>query len=138
MLIEDDAAYAELLRRALEKAGVPRRQTRVLSDGEKAIKAFKDMSDETAPPSFLLLDQGLPGLSGLDVLTWLRGQRRLAALPVFMLSGNEVLTHVVSAFELKVQSYFIKPMDFSELQAIVEGILAYWYRRIQGTPVNPL
>jgi DNA-binding response OmpR family regulator len=141
MVIEDDAAYAQLLRRALESSGVPRQQIRVVHDGEKAIEVFEALDGEAespmrAPPSFVLLDEGLPGRSGLEVLAWLRGERRLAGLPVFMLSGSEVLTQIVSAFELKVQSYFIKPMDFSELQAVIEGILAYWYRRSQGTGVR--
>lgn len=127
MLVEDDPAFAELMSKALASAGVPRGQVRTLIDGDQAVAELG--AKDKSLPSFVLLDQTLPGKSGLEVLAWLRSVPRLRHLAVFMLSGSGQLEHGVRAFEIGVQSYFIKPSDYYELEAVVEGILAYWYRR---------
>ena len=69
-LVEDDDNFALLLRRALRKAGVPDGNIRWYRDGEGALADL--LSREVVPPSVVLLDLDLPGISGLSVLTRLR------------------------------------------------------------------
>src|SRR5436190_52452 len=89
-----------------------------------------------APPSFILLDLGLPGKSGLDVLQWMRATAPFTELPVFVLSANRKPDLIMRALDLNIRSYFQKPDVLSELQPIVHGMLAHWFRRSQG-PLGP-
>ncbi len=137
MLIDGDREFLNLLRTAFQNAGVPVEQIRSFHDGAAAISGLTATSTHRhppmkSPPSFVLLDLELPGRSGLDVLEWLRTTNPFQDLPVFVLSSSHSAEHITRALDLKVRSYFLKPEAFSELQAIVEGMLAHWFRRSQG------
>jgi len=137
MLIDGDRGFLALLRTAFQNAGVPAEQIRSYHDGSGAIAGLAATSTHLrppmkAPPSFVLLDLELPGRSGLDVLEWLRTTAPFEDLPVFVLSASHSAALITRALDLKARSYFLKPEPFSELQAIVEGMLAHWFRRSQG------
>jgi len=137
MLIDGDREFLALLRTAFQNAGVPAEQIRSYHDGSGAVAGLSATSTHLhppmkAPPSFVLLDLELPGRSGLDVLEWLRTTAPFEDLPVFVLSASHSAALITRALDLKARSYFLKPEPFSELQAIVEGMLAHWFRRSQG------
>lgn len=132
--VEDDGDFRLLLARAFAKAGVPKDRLRMFPDGEQAIQALKIVSPDplvraAIPPSLIVLDVNLPKKSGLDVLAWIRECPALADVPVFMFSSSEHPDHVARAFELRTDSYYLKPADPNELQAIIEGMLGYWFTR---------
>lgn len=134
LVVEDDAAYRALLLRAFENAGVPRSSIRVAEDGGRAIDLLRRVTPGAAllselPPSLIVLDMAMPGKSGLDVLEWIRGNPALAESSVFMLTSSERPDHVARAFELRIDSYFIKPAETEELQTVINGMLGYWYIR---------
>ncbi|HVE41747.1 MAG TPA: response regulator [Planctomycetota bacterium] len=139
LVVEDDPAFRLLLSRAFERAGVPPGHVRMVGDGPSAVVALQ-ASDPDAllrsglPPSFIVLDQGLPGKSGLEVLEWIKERRPLAGVPVFLLTSSERPDHVSRAFELRADSYYIKPPVFEELQKIVDGMLGFWHTRLQRRP----
>jgi len=62
-------------------------------------------------------------------------------VPVFVLSSSETSEQVGRAFELRADSFFVKPAGLSELQNLVGGMLGYWYtryyRRLSGPPAPP-
>jgi len=131
LIVDDDRDFLLLLTRAFERAGIPRSQVRALENGEQAIHwleavALGDAPHESAPPSLILLDHHLPGKSGLDVLDWIRRTPALQEVPVFMLTSSPAPEHVDQAFTLGANSYFVKPLNFDELLATIQGILAYW------------
>lgn len=127
LLVDDDRDFMILLRRGLEKAGVPRSQIRSCYDGDEAVKT---LSGDGAIPSFVLLDLHLPGRTGLEVLEWIRSAPPgLARVPVFMLTSSSEPDHVSRAFQLGVRSYFIKPPDVPGLEVLLQGILADWVGR---------
>jgi len=137
MLMDGDQAFLSQLRTAFVNAGVPPEQIRSYHDGADAIAGLTATSTHLrppmkAPPSFVLLDLDLPGKSGLDVLEWLRKTEPFTSLPVFVLSASHSAPQITRALDLKARSYFLKPEGFSELQAIVAGMLAHWFRRSQG------
>ena len=137
MLIDGDREFLALLRSAFQNAGVPTTQIRSYLDGASAIAGLMATSTHLrppmkAPPSFILLDLELPGRSGLDVLEWVRATAPFQELPVFVLSASHSAPLITRALDLKIRSYFLKPEPFSELQAIVESMLAHWFRRSQG------
>jgi DNA-binding response OmpR family regulator len=120
-LVEDDDNFALLLRRALRKAGVPDGNVRWYRDGEGALADL--LSVDAVPPSVVLLDLDLPGISGLSVLAKIRSCGPLENLPAFILSGREDPAPISSATALRAGGYWVKPWSCRELQDIVESIL---------------
>lgn len=137
MLLDGDRAFLGRLRTAFESAGVPADQIRSYPDGAVALRILEATSTQLrppmkAPPSFVLLDLDLPGKSGLDVLQWMRSTAPFTQLPVFVLSANRKPELITRALDLNVRSYFVKPDEQEELQPMVHGMLAHWFRRSQG------
>jgi DNA-binding response OmpR family regulator len=134
-IVEDDEDFKLLLARALAKAGVSKDRLRMVADGEQAIETLKRVTPdpllrENLPPSLIVLDLNLPKMSGLELLAWIRERPELQQVPVFMLTSSEHPDHIARAFELRTDSYFVKPANSKELQEIVEGMLGFWFTRI--------
>jgi len=132
LLIEDDPEAAELLRLALQKAGL-RRPLRVLSDGDKAIAYLSgappfENGHENPAPCLLLLDVKLPRKSGLEVLRWLRSRVNTRPLPVVMLTSSVASKDIEDALRLGIRAYCIKPADFNNLKKLALMIR----RRVEG------
>jgi DNA-binding response OmpR family regulator len=132
LLIEDDPEAAELLRIALEKAGL-RRPLRILSDGDEAVAylsgspPFENASENPAP-CLLLLDLKLPRRSGLEVLSWLRSRINTRPLPVLMITSSSASADIEEALRLGIRAYCIKPSDFEDLKKLARMIR----RRVDG------
>jgi DNA-binding response OmpR family regulator len=130
LVVEDDPNDALLLERAFRKAGIPGFD-RVLSDGEQVMAYLGGLghySDRRAfpLPSHLILDLKLPKVSGLELLTWIRGSREHRRLPIAILSSSGEQTDQVRARELGVDGYFVKPNRSSDLLAVVLEIALMW------------
>ena len=119
LITEDDASLADALQFALKQAGYA---VDTVNNGVAADEALKN--DVFA---LLILDLGLPGLDGFDVLRRLR--RRNPALPVLILSGREKPEEKVLGLDLGADDYLVKPFSLHELQARVRALL----RRGQGS-----
>ena len=127
LIVDDNRDFTYLLKRSLEKLGVPRPQIRSSVDGEEAIRL---LSNGDGLPSFVLLDCQMPRRSGLEVLEWIRSvPPPLGKILVFMLASSSPPDQVARAFQLGVGSYFIKPIETHALELTLEGILAYWKSR---------
>ena len=118
----------------------------MICDGEEAIQTLKTASPDASlhdglPPSLVVLDVNLPKKSGLEILAWIRETPSLNDVPVFMLSSSDRDEDVTRAFELRTDSYYVKPKELSELQNVVEGMLGFWYsrthRRLPGSAIDP-
>jgi two-component system OmpR family response regulator len=95
----------------------------VVSDGRKADAWLESQSFDLA-----ILDLGLPGLDGTDVLQRLRARRQL--VPVLILSAREALEERVRLLDLGADDYLVKPVALAELEARVRALI----RRGQGAP----
>jgi CheY-like chemotaxis protein len=82
LVIEDDADAAELLRRAAGQIGL---QARLCGSGEEGLDLIRIQK-----PAAIILDLGLPGMSGFDVLDELAADAALASIPVLIVSGREI------------------------------------------------
>lgn len=89
-------------------------------------------------PSLILLDLKLPRKSGLEVLAWLRGQPEIKCIPIAILTSSENSRDIKRAYELGVNSYLIKPVDFEALQALVRDLGKYWIKLNIGPEVQGL
>jgi two-component system, OmpR family, response regulator len=121
LLVEDDRVLADALSRALVQSA---HAVDVVSTGEEADHALAPGTYDLA-----ILDIGLPGLSGLDVLKRLRGRK--STMPVLMLTAFDTLADRVHGLDLGADDYLAKPFDLPELEARVRALLR---RSTQSTP----
>jgi two-component system OmpR family response regulator len=113
LLVEDDRVLADALSRALVQSA---HAVDIVSTGEAADSALALAAYDLA-----VLDIGLPGLSGLDVLRRLRGRK--STLPVLMLTAFDTLEDRVRGLDLGADDYLAKPFDLPELEARVRALL---------------
>jgi two-component system, OmpR family, KDP operon response regulator KdpE len=111
LLIEDSMPVRQALRAALEAASY---KVIEAPDGEQGLA-------KTAEADLLLLDLGLPGISGFDVLEKLR--KTSSSMPVIVLSGQEEVEAKIRALDLGADDYVTKPFDAGELLARVRAAL---------------
>lgn len=130
LLVEDDRGQSLLVERVFRKAGVAN-PLRVFHEGNGALAylaGHDPHADRTRSPLpvLILLDLHVPGRSGLELLTWLRGQPALDGIPVVMLSGSSESEDIDRAFELGANSYLVKPVAFDALLDTVSGLGLPW------------
>lgn len=121
-LVDDDPDHVVLITRALketEHAVTPQPFT----DPEEALQA---LTDADRLPDLILLDINMPGLSGFDVLTRLKADRRLSRIPVVMLTSSELSSDVAKAYELGASGYISKPSYMHDIRAVLGNTLLYW------------
>lgn len=119
LIVDDDENIAELISLYLTKECF---DTKLVFDGESAIKAFKEYK-----PNLVLLDLMLPGIDGYEVC---REIRKTSNVPIIMLSAKGETFDKVLGLELGADDYMIKPFDSKELVARTKAVL----RRF--TPAN--
>ena len=130
LLADDDANQAFLAVRAFKEAGAANRVVTV-ADGNGAIDylagtgAYADRAAHPLP-CLLLLDQKLPGRSGLEVLEWLRAQPALCMLPALLLTSSTYESDVRTAYLLGANGYVVKPTTFEDMLRLAKAIKDYW------------
>ena len=112
LIVDDDTNIAELISLYLTKECF---ETRMVEDGEEAIKAFEEFQ-----PNLILLDLMLPGIDGYEVC---RTIRKTSSVPIIMLSAKGEIFDKVLGLELGADDYMIKPFDSKELVARVKAVL---------------
>ena len=124
LVVEDERKIATLVAKNLEAAGYA---VTLAEDGEAGVRAF-----EKLVPALVILDVGLPEMSGLEVL---RRIREAGDTPVLMLTARSSETDKVLGLELGADDYLTKPFGTSELVARVRALLR---RTAAGTRDRPL
>ncbi len=132
LLVEDDAAHAELIRRALADHGVASSVAHV-EDGEAALDYLLRRGAYAAPgsaprPHLILLDLRLPKLDGLHVLEEVRRHGAFDDLPVVVLTTSRSADDVARAYRARANSYLVKPLDFDGLSRLIADLGTYWLR----------
>jgi two-component system phosphate regulon response regulator PhoB len=115
LVVEDDAAIAELLEWHLTRAGYELRQT---ADGEEALLLARE-----TPPDLVLLDWMIEGISGLEVCRQLRRLPETANVPIVMLTARGQEEDKVRGLETGADDYILKPFSPRELIARIEAVL---------------
>jgi CheY-like chemotaxis protein len=130
--VEDSESDIVLMRRAWQTLD-QRIPLQVLTDGEEAIDYFKGLgqfADRAAhpQPSLVLLDLGLPGISGFDVLKWIRATPGLKELPVIVMTGSAFVADAKLAYDLGANSFMVKPGTFERLVSELDIIIRFWIK----------
>lgn len=122
LLVEDSEDDAELTIRAITSNKIANR-IELVRDGVEAL-AF--LRSDRPLPRLVLLDLKLPKMNGLDVLKEIRGDHRTRVLPVVILTSSREEPDVAAAYQLGVNSYIVKPVDFESFVKAVTDAGLYW------------
>ena len=130
LLVEDSPLDAELTQRVLRKRNLANHLVHV-KDGQEALDWLFGTGlfagrDTNHVPKLVLLDLKLPKVDGLEVLRAIRADERTRHLPVVMLTSSREEQDIVRSYELGVNSYIVKPVDFDNFSAAVAEAGDYW------------
>jgi CheY-like chemotaxis protein len=136
LLVEDDPNDVELTLCAFGKSNLSNR-IHVARDGAEALEfifcegphAGRKMEDG---PKVVLLDLKLPKLDGLEVLRRIKGDPLTRMIPVVALTSSPEDRDVVESYNLGVNSYIVKPVNFERVVEAVEQLALYW--RLMNEP----
>lgn len=130
VLVEDSFDDAELTMRSLKNSNFVN-EVIWLKDGEQAINYLQGKGDYTdrntaVKPKLILLDLKLPKLSGLEVLERIKKDKNLHKIPVVVMTSSQENKDLEKCYELGVNSYVVKPINFSNFMKVTKEISMYW------------
>lgn len=140
LLVEDSLEDIELTQRALRNANLGN-HIQVARDGAEAldfifcegIHSGRSIEDT---PKLILLDLKLPKVDGLEVLERIKGDTRTKHIPVVILTSSKEQVDVVKSYQLGVNSYIVKPVNFESFTTAVQELGMYWLLLNQPPKLN--
>jgi len=130
LLVEDNPQDEMLILRAFKRINLAN-EINVVRDGQQALDylfAEGEFANRTGAnlPTVVLLDIGLPRLSGLEVLARLRADPRTRLLPIVILTSSDEEEDRISSYMKGANSFVRKPLDFGEFAETVSRLGIYW------------
>ncbi|MBN1538394.1 MAG: response regulator [Anaerolineales bacterium] len=130
LLVEDNPHDAELTIRALKKRNLTN-SLYVAEDGAEALdfifaRGKYTQRDVSHPPKVILLDLKLPKVSGLEVLKTLKSNPKTRSIPVIVVTSSAEDPDIKMAYDLGVNSYVVKPVDFDQFSEAMSNLGLYW------------
>jgi CheY-like chemotaxis protein len=132
LLVEDDPDHELLTIRALKKSNIAN-DIRVARDGEEAIDLL--FGENAIAPQVILLDLKLPKVDGLEVLRRIRGGETTRLLPVVVLTSSDEERDIVRSYQLGVNSYIRKPVNFNDFAEATRQLGMYWLVLNECAPI---
>jgi two-component system response regulator len=130
LLVEDNSKDAEMTQRALRKNNLGNKLHWVKDGAEALDYAFcrGEYSGRSAgrPPRLILLDIKMPKVDGIEVLRQLKADEKMRSVPVVVMTSSNEERDVVDSYRLGVNSYIVKPIEFSVFLEVVAKIGLYW------------
>ena len=124
LIVEDNQDDAELAILALKQSRVANEIVHV-KDGSEALE-YLFGEDEHPLPHVVLLDLNMPKVDGLEVLRRIRANERTRLLPVVILTTSREESDIFESYNLGVNSYIHKPVDFDQFTEAVKQLGLYW------------
>jgi CheY-like chemotaxis protein len=129
LLVEDDPRDVELTLTALQEYNLVN-EVAVARDGQEALDYLHCRGQfserDGTRPAVMLLDLKLPKINGLEVLQHVRSDQRLKLLPVVVLTSSHEEKDLVRSYELGVNAYVVKPVDFHAFVNAVKELGIFW------------
>jgi two-component system response regulator len=129
LLVEDSSADAEMTLRTLKRRGIAN-SVEWVRDGVEAIEylfcegAFAARNN--GHPKLVVLDLKMPRMDGLQVLARMKADTRTRSIPVVMMTSSREEGDLLASYELGVNSYVVKPVDFDAFAETVAQVGMYW------------
>ncbi len=127
LLVEDDEVDIMNVRRAFKKANFTN-PLYVAQDGIAALQLLRGANGESERlhPQIVLLDLNLPRMNGIELLRELRADPKLRNLVVIVLTTSDDERDIVSAYQLNVAGYLVKPPTFAKFVEAISAVGLYW------------
>lgn len=130
LLVEDNESDAELTIRALRKKHLANKLVH-LKDGAEALDFLFARGDyegrsTVANPKVVLLDLKMPKINGMEVLARIRADERTKKIPVVVLTSSREDPDVERCYQLGVNSYIVKPVEFDNFLDAASNLGLYW------------
>lgn len=130
LLVEDNPSDINLTKRAFEKGHITNNLV-VAEDGQEALdyifgKGIYANRDISQLPTLILLDLKLPKIGGLEVLKRIRAAEIIKRLPVVILTSSKEDEDMAASYDLGVNSYIRKPIDFNQFVEAIKYLGLYW------------
>jgi len=129
LLVEDNPDDVELTLHAIKKNNIAN-PIEVVRDGQDALDYLfykgKYSNSTHSLPGLILLDLKLPKVDGIEILKSIKTDRRRKLIPVVVLTSSKEEKDVIESYDLGVNSYIRKPVDFDQFVETVKHIGFYW------------
>jgi CheY-like chemotaxis protein len=129
LLAEDDPNDVELTLRALSEQSLAN-QVDVVADGQEALDYLYRQGAYSARPSghpaVILLDIKMPRITGLEVLRRIKADAELRTTPVVILTSSHEERDLIESYQLGVNAYVVKPVDFNDFFQAVQQLGLFW------------
>jgi CheY-like chemotaxis protein len=129
LLAEDNPKDLELTLEALAEHNLAN-QVVVVKDGVEAMEYLRCEGNfkmrRPGRPAVLLLDIKMPRMDGIEVLRTIRSDPALKTLPIVMLTSSREEQDLIKSYELGINAYVLKPVDFKEFIEAVKHIGMFW------------
>jgi CheY-like chemotaxis protein len=129
LMVEDDPKDVELTLTALEEYNLAN-EVVVTRDGQEALDylycrgQFRARARDN--PAVLLLDLKLPKVDGLEVLKQIKSDEGLKMIPVVVLTSSREERDMMRSYQLGVNAYVVKPVDFHEFVNAIKELGVFW------------
>ncbi|AWN54409.1 response regulator [Methylobacterium sp. 17Sr1-1] len=129
LLVEDNPNDIELTLAALEKSQLANKIV-ICRDGAEALEFLRRQgphADRPAQdPAVVLLDLKLPKVDGLEVLAAVKGDPKMRAIPIVMLTSSREESDLVRSYQLGVNAFVVKPVGFKEFFEAIQDLGVFW------------
>jgi CheY-like chemotaxis protein len=129
LLVEDDPRDLELTLVALERSQLAN-EVIIVRDGEAALEYLTRTGEYASRtegnPAVVLLDLKLPKVNGLEVLQTVRSTETLRSVPVVMLTSSHEESDVLRSYQLGVNAYVVKPVEFKQFVEAIADLGIFW------------
>ena len=130
LLVQDNQDHADLMFHALDEASYSECILH-LKYGEEALDYLFHRGDYSDPqtnprPALILLDLGLPKLSGIEVLRQIKASEELLRIPVVILTCSGSDSNISEAYASHANGYIVTPMSFSAFENMANAVISYW------------
>lgn len=130
LLVEDNPNDIELALRALKKHNLANK-VHVVKDGAEALDYIFGTGsyvsrDVNNKPKVVFLDLKLPKVDGLEVLRRVKSDEKTKVIPIVVLTSSTEERDIIESYQLGVNSYIVKPIDFDKFMDAVSELGLYW------------
>lgn len=135
LLVEDNEGDIVLAKEALKDARIINKVS-VLRDGDEALDFLYRKGDygQIELPDLVLLDINMPKVNGFEVLTTMKKDEKLKAIPVVMLTTSSSEKDIKFAYEHYANCYITKPVDMDKFMEVVQKVEDFWLSIVKLPP----
>lgn len=130
LLVEDNPSDVELTLHALRRNGKIANRIETVRDGQEALDFLFHRGPYAernwAAPKVVLLDLKLPKVDGLEVLQQVKSDAHTRCIPIVVLTSSREDSDVSKCYDLGVNSYIVKPVNFDKFSEAVRQVGMYW------------